>query len=214
MKTTDLTHLIENNMPVYPGTEQPSIENIYTHATHGFWEHKLTLFSHIGTHVDAPAHMINGAATLDKMDISQFCGNALVIDCTHKSNNDRYICIDDLAEFEEQISSHDFLLLNTGWYKMWESNQYFTAYPTLTPEAASWLTTFDLKGVGIDTISIDQPETRDYPVHNILLETGIILIENLNNLDNIPSTQSLFSCMPLKFVDADGSPVRAFAMHD
>ena len=210
MEIIDLTHLITNDMPVYPGTEKPKSEDIFTINNDGFLEHKLTLFSHTGTHIDAPAHMLKGACTLDQLDINQFCGSAFVLDCTHKK--DRRICIDDMIRFEEELSTNDFVILNTGWSQNWGKKKYYNDYPGLTPEAASWLSGFNLKGIGIDTISIDLPEEKDFIIHKILLETGIIIIENLTNLNLLQKDDFILSCLPLKFENSDGSPVRAIAI--
>lgn len=65
----DLTHPIASNMPVYPGTEPPVLITGCTIDESGFLEKKITLYSHTGTHVDAPAHLIKGAKTLDRLPI-------------------------------------------------------------------------------------------------------------------------------------------------
>ena len=76
MKIIDLTHSISPRMPVYPGTEPPifiqgcSIDEI------GFLEKKITLYSHTGTHIDAPAHLIKGSKTLDQLPVEHFQGRA------------------------------------------------------------------------------------------------------------------------------------------
>jgi kynurenine formamidase len=212
MKTIDLSHTIKDGMPVFPGTEAPQIEDMFTHETHGFWEHRLTLFSHIGTHIDAPAHMIKGAGTLDNMSIDSFIGPGICVDCTHKDVTDPHITIDDLIPYESELSESDFVILNTGWYRNWGNQKYFTHYPALTEAAAQWLVEFKLKGVGVDVISIDSAESGSYEVHKTLLEQGTIAIENLTALHLIPTEGFLFSCLPLKFDNADGSPVRAIAI--
>jgi arylformamidase len=65
MKVVDLSHLITVSMPVYPGTEPPRIEDACTIPEHGFAEKRLTMFSHTGTHIDAPGHILAGGARLD-----------------------------------------------------------------------------------------------------------------------------------------------------
>lgn len=211
MKLIDLTHLITETIPVYPGTAQPEIKTIATHEQQGFLEHELKFSSHIGTHIDAPAHMLKDGLTLDQMDISAFHGSAMQINCTHKNTKNKNINIDDLAGYESTICEVDFILINTGWYRYWGSENYFVNYPTLSPEAAKWLTDFNLKGIGVDVMSIDPPETKDFNVHNILLENGIMIIENLTNLHSLPHKDIIFNCMPLKYKSSDGSPVRAIA---
>ena len=117
----------------------------------------------------------------------------------------------DLEPYQAKITDVDFLLLHTGWNQYWGSEKYFTNYPVLSVEAAHWLTNFSLKGFGLDTISADTADTQDYQVHKALLQKNMIIIENLTNLVDLPSSQFEFSCFPLSFEDADGSPVRAVA---
>jgi kynurenine formamidase len=76
-------------------------------------------------------------------------------------------------------------------------------------DAALYLTSFNLKGIGSDTISFDPVDSVELPVHHILLLKGLILIENLVNLTSLPKHNFAFSCFPLKIKNGDGSPVRA-----
>ena len=82
----------------------------------------------------------------------------------------------------------------------------------LSTETATWISGFRLKGLGVDMISIDREGTSDFPVHRILLAQNILIIENLTNLKGLPQVGFSFSCLPLKFENADGSPVRAIAI--
>jgi kynurenine formamidase len=79
-------------------------------------------------------------------------------------------------------------------------------------ETAHWLSNFHLKGLGLDTISADSADTQDYPVHKAFLHKEIIIVENLTNLEDLPGEPVMFSCFPLYFTEADGSPVRAVAV--
>jgi arylformamidase len=105
-------------------------------------------------------------------------------------------------------------LIATGWDKYWGKTEYFQGFPVLDAEAAEWLVSFPLKGIGFDTISADRVDSPDYPVHTILLSNDLIIIENLRNLKMLPARFFTFSGMPLNIEDADGSPVRAVAMVD
>lgn len=94
----------------------------------------------------------------------------------------------------------------------WGSEQYFSPFPVLSLEAAEYLAAFPLKGVGTDAISIDPMDTVDYPVHKILLGAGFVNTENLCNLASIVGKTFPYATLPLRFKNADGSPVRAVAM--
>ncbi len=211
MKLIDLTHPITPDMPVYPGTEPPIIVTGCSIDEAGFLEKKITFFSHTGTHIDAPAHLIKNHNTLDKLGIEHFYGPALVLDCNETTAPDRTIGLKTLEIHQDEIRKVDFLLLHTGWSRYWGSEKYFTGFPTLSPAAATWLSDFRIKGLGLDTISADRIDSADYPIHKILLRKNIIIIENLANLAALPYNQLEFSCFPLSLTDADGSPVRAVA---
>ena len=197
-------------MPVYPGTEPPIFTTGCSIEDAGFLEKKITLYSHTGTHMDAPAHLIKGATTLDQLPVTQFFGEALIINC--EKIDPKTIDAGALASYEERIKAVDFLLIHTGWSRYWGTDKYFSDYPVLSSAAAAWLGNLSLKGVGLDTISADTADTQDYPVHKALLRKNIVIIENLTNLAELPGEQAVFSCFPLHFTDADGSPVRAVAL--
>lgn len=205
----DLSHVISADMPVYPGTEQPELVTGCTLEEAGFLEKKITMYSHTGTHVDAPAHLLKDAATLDSLAIEHFYGPALILNFEPEASS--LIEVGDLEFHTHELEKVDFLLLHTGWSKYWGSKRYFSNYPVLSIEAAAWLTSFQLKGVGLDTISADPADTVDYPVHKILLQKNMIIVENLTNLSALSVSLFEFCCFPLKFVESDGSPVRAVA---
>jgi arylformamidase len=209
-KLIDLTHLLYNEMPVYPGTEKPIFEQTSNIPEHGFAETKINMLSHHGTHMDAPAHMIGNGKTLDTFGPEQFFGKAICIDCSKVK--DAIIHIKALEAYENTIELVDFVLLFTAWSDKWGNKEYFSGFPVLSPEACSWLCKFKLKGIGLDNISIDKIDTEKYDNHNIILGKGMVIIENLTNLKLIGNEIFTFSCFPLKFINADGAPVRAVAI--
>ena len=210
MRIIDLTHPIAENMPVYPGTEPPVFVTGCSIEDNGFLEKKITLYSHTGTHIDAPAHLLTGYQTLDQMPVDQFYGKVLIIHS--ESNHKQTIEIYGLEPYEERIKGVDFVLIHTGWSQYWGTDRYFSRYPVLSLEAANWLADYKLKGLGMDTISADRADTQNYPVHKAFLRNNMIVIENLTNLEDLSCDQVLFSCFPLHLTQADGSPVRAIAM--
>jgi len=209
MKPFDLTHPITPDMPVYPGTEPPVFTIGCSIDEAGFLEKKITFFSHTGTHIDAPAHLIKGHNTLDMLPIEHFYGTALLLD--FKSLTTSSISLKELEPHQDTIKRVDFLILHTGWSRYWGSENYFTNYPVLSLEAANRLSGFKLKGIGLDTISADTADTKEYEVHKALLQHNTLIIENLTNLENLPCSLFDFSCFPFSIVEADGSPVRAVA---
>jgi kynurenine formamidase len=206
MNIIDLSHTINNTITVFSNREKPDIQISNTHEKDGYAQKRLTLYSHNSTHVDAPFHIIPGAPTLDEMSIESFFGKGILADCRKIGKK---IEVADLAKYSKELQSADFLLLYTGWYKKWKTPEYKFDFPVLSTEAAEWLMQFNLKGIGLDTISIDETESTELPVHNIVLGKGLIIIENLTNLEELEGKNFNFSCLPLKIEEADGSPVRA-----
>ena len=206
MTLIDLSHIISPDISVFPGTEKPIFER---KEIEGYPEVKITMYTHTATHIDAPIHIIKGARTLDELPIDKFMGPGIVIDCKHLGWST--ITLDFLKQFEDKIKIAEFILFNSGWSVKWKTEEYFEGFPTLTIEAAEWLTTFHLKGIGLDSISLDPVPDLTLPNHKIVLAKEILIIENMCNVDALPE-KFIFQCLPLKIEKADGSPVRAVAM--
>lgn len=203
----DLTHSLNNTISVYPGTEHPKFKQISTIKTVGYNELNITMRTHSGTHIDAPSHIIPNAKSLDKFPIDHFIGQAIVLDCSKENS----ITLDFLKEKKDKIKGCDFVLFYTSWQQKWNSDDYFSDFPTLTAEAAKYLIQFKLKAIGFDHISADKMDSTELPIHNLLLENEILIIENLNNLDQLIAKQFELNCIPLKIENTDGAPIRAFA---
>lgn len=212
MKIIDLTQTISSAMPVYPGTEPPVIIQANTIEKDGFAEKLISFFSHTGTHIDAPGHIIKGKTTLDQFNADKFVGKGLVVDISGYKT--KIIERDSIEKFSSQIDDSDFVLFYTGWDKKWGSNDYFDDFPVLSENAAEWLCNCKIKGIGFDCISVDPVGTSDFIIHKILLNNNLVIIENLCNLSLLIEHQFVFSCLPLKIENSDGSPIRAVGILD
>ena len=199
-------------MPCYPGTPGPVFQSLCSIEEEGFAEQLLTISSHIGTHVDLPSHILKEAPSLDAFRIDRFAGKGLAIDVRGTPN--RIISIDTLQPDLPLIRECEFLLLCTGWSRYWNTSDYYEGYPALSLEAARWLAEFNLKGFGVDTISVDAPDAPTLPVHKILLQKGAVIIENLAELQLLLHRSFIFCGFPLKLANAEASPIRAVALVD
>lgn len=210
MNIIDLTHLIHQDMPVYPGTEPATIKQVSILEREGYRELNIHINSHTGTHIDAPGHILDQGIYLDKMDPELFIGRAAILGFTaHKTN---LITLNKLKLYQEIIEKVEFVILKTRWSQYWGNEQYYKNYPYLSKEAAKWLSGYNLKGIGVDTISIDGSNSKDFINHKTLLSKNMIIIENMTNLDSIQKKYFILSVLPLKIKDSDGSPVRAIAI--
>ncbi len=212
MKIIDLTHTISENMPVYPGTEGPKLEVPYSYEEWGFKETRLNMFSHTGTHMDAPAHLFEKRTTLDAMPIEQFVGKGLVIDCSDLVEGQK-ITMNYIEKVQEKADQAEFIIFYTGWDRHWGTEAYYGNYPYITEEVAEYFLQSRKKGVGLDVIGIDPISDSNLTIHKkLLVNTDIVIIENLTNLREIGEGLFTFYALPLKFKDADGAPVRAIAI--
>jgi len=210
MSVVDLSQSLSASMPVYPGTEPPRFVEATTIEREGFAEKLISLYSHTGTHIDAPGHILAGAPTLDRLPVDQFVGPACVVDVSN--TRDGRIDVELLESQAPRMAGADFVLLMSGWSRRWGSREYFEGFPLLTEAGAGWLASRGLKGIGVDMISVDSVGSRDFAIHKILFRAGMVIVENLCRLEELGPETFLFSCMPLKILDADGSPVRACAI--
>ncbi|MBQ9092335.1 MAG: cyclase family protein [Anaerotignum sp.] len=212
MRVIDLTQLISNDMPVFPGTAPANLEVVNTYEKGGFRETMFRMTSHTGTHMDAPYHLFPERTKLDEMPAAQFVGRALVIDCRDVAEGD-IIGIERVEAVKELADQADFLIFNTGWDANWGKETYFGEYPVVSMEVCQYLLDSKKKGVGFDVIGIDPVVEMDLPRHKMLLsQRDMVIIENLTNLDKIGGGLFTFAALPLKYQDADGAPIRAVAI--
>jgi kynurenine formamidase len=199
MKIVDLTHTFSEDMPVYPGDPIPELLQIASIAKEGYTDYKITTGMHVGTHMDAPLHMLEGGKKLSEIEPQQFIGRGILIDAREKN------AIDDSLLATLSKGQADIVLVMTGFYKKFRSPEYYTSHPEITESFAQKIISLGIKMVGIDTPSPDRPP---FKVHKLLLGNDILIVENLTNLEQllgVPSFEVL--ALPAKF-DAEAAPVR------
>lgn len=209
MKLIDLTHVFEGTMPVFPGMNPAVVEQIANVKEHGYKVTKLDIVTHMGTHLDCKSHVFEEGFTTSDKDINGFFGEGQVIDCSHLNAGDE-IGIDVLDKYE--LDDKEFLLFYTGWDRYWGDKEYFGQFPVISEELAYFLANSNIKGIGLDVISIDKIDNEKLSTHKIVLEKEKIIIENLKDIGLLRGKRFKFSCLPLKIKKGDGSPVRAAAI--
>lgn len=206
MKIYDLTRTVGRDTMAYPGTEKAQLKVMNTIQSDGFQETLIRMYSHTGTHMDAPAHMLEGAACLEILPPETFVGRAFVMDCTMFGEGERIP-----ASALPKLQDLDFLVLSTGWEEKWGSDAYFGRFPVLSDEAARAVCAAGLKGVGVDMMSVDPMDTPDFPVHMRLFRAGMVIMENLCGLAPLRGETVELTALPFKYENADGAPVRVVA---
>ena len=171
----------------------------------GFRETRLELFSHVGTHMDAPAHMLRGAVQLDELGADAFAGSAWVLDAEKYAGTIP-------PEALDAFPGADFLLVSTGWERFWGGGEYFGSYPTLAAATVERALSLGVKGIGVDTMGIDPMDDETYANHFLVFRAGKVIVENLCGLVPLRGRRLYFAALPLKYKNADGAPVRAVAL--
>ena len=206
MEIIDLTHQIEENMPVYPGTEPPVIKQANTIEKDGFAEKLLSLYSHTGTHMDAPRHIFDGAKSVSDFTPDSLYGRACVMDFSSVKG---VITADILKKYADRLEDSDIAVFYTGWDRYWGEDAYFSDFPVMDVDAAKYLVSKKMKGVAVDAISVDSVDCYELDVHRVILGAGMFITENLCGLKELMNKEFDLGVFPLKIKDGDGAPVRA-----
>jgi|TARA_B100001105_G_scaffold53146_1_gene40247 kynurenine formamidase len=213
MKILDLTLTVSDKIPTFPGSPQPTFipwENI---KDDGYNLELLFLSSHTGTHLDAPYHFIENGTKIHEISPNRLIRDAVLIKSRKKSG--QAITKTDILKFEkmhEKIPNGSTVIFWTGWQKMLHDDSYFIKNPGLSTTAAKYLVSKKTNLVGIDSPSIDFQASKQFSVHHLFSKNGILILENLANLEKIKSWKFQLVVLPLKLKNATGSPVRAVAV--
>ncbi len=199
MKYIDLSVALNEKTPFYPGDPAIKIAPSAVMEKDDYEDHYVSIGTHVGTHIDAPRHMIAGGKSLHEYPIDRFIGRGVLL------NTSKEITLDKVNAAE--IQEGDIVLFNTGMSKEYFQTSYYDNYPVLTEEIASYLVSKKVKMVGVDACSVD-PDV--FPVHKTLLKNDILIIENLTNLDALEGLNFTVYALPLK-LEIDGSPCRVIA---
>jgi kynurenine formamidase len=212
-KIIDLTYPLSPQTVMFPGFPQPEIEPFYTIEKEGANVSRINFVSHVGTHTDAPRHMLGGMRTVDELSLERLIGEAVVVDISEREDP-ALISLADLQRYDQTIHPGDILLVITGVYKVYGTPAYNDTCPALTTGAAKWLVKKEIAAYATDATSIEVPGSSGNPAHKILLGGEIPIIENLCNLDQLSQPRLRFICLPLKLKGGDGGPCRVVVIED
>lgn len=202
MQYIDLTHTFDEKLPVYPGDLEPELTQSASLESDGYNEYTLKTGLHVGTHMDAPLHMIEGGKRLSEYPAEHLIGPGYLIDARGKTKID--------VELFEQTHSlkHSIVLVMTGFNQYYREPRYYEAFPEFTLNFAQKLIDLGVKIVGSDTPS---PDREPFAVHKLLLAKDILIIENLTNLELLVDTPNFeVIALPMK-LRSEAAPVRVIA---
>jgi D-apiose dehydrogenase len=205
--------IIDLSLPVSNAMRGVQINECKTIHEDGWNARTLTLYSHCGTHMDAPKHFLPGAASLDQQDLSACYGRARIVNLAPAAPRQLHT-VDDVVQAIGEVYPGDRLLIRTDWSKRFGCEEYRDALPRISVELARWLVEHQVALVGVEPPSVaDVNSIQELTeVHHLLFRGGVVIVEGLTNLDQIVEPDFEFVALPLKILEGDGCPVRAIAI--
>lgn len=228
-RIVDLSQLIYQGMPVYPGHVKTVI---WEHLSHeesrrqigtgfSYQTRGLMMSDHGPTHVDALNHIdpAPDAPSIDELPVELFLTDGICLDVSHVVPPEMYftkpVLDEALKKADLEIRKGDTVLLHTGHYsRNYGTDKWLAEYCGLDGEATRWLADRGVVNVGVDAPSIDNYKDRTYPSHTVCRERSLLNTENLCNLDQVAGTRFLFIGLPLRIKGGTGSPIRAVAVFE
>ncbi len=201
MKIYDVSVAISPSMPVYPGDPTVNVEQTQRIAKGDVANvTRLSFGAHTGTHVDAPAHFIDGAMTVDQIPLNLLMGRARVLEISSA-----VITAEVLDEFD--FTDDARVLFKTRNSYLWRERSFVAEFVYLTKDAAERLVENGIKVVGIDYLSVEKYNFTSPDAHRTLLGNGTIIIEGLD-LSEVEAGDYEMICLPMKIEGGDGAPAR------
>lgn len=220
----DMTHTLHEDFPTYFGDSQFSMKQIFNYAEHVFNLFEYTVNEHTGTHIDAPLHFSEDGNSVDEIPVSNLFAPLCVIDIAARaqSNPDTQVTPDDLKAWiaaNGDIPDNACVAMHSGWGAKVNSDAYRAFdgekqhYPGFHVEAVKMLLEeTGANSIAVDTLSLDHGISADFATHYAWLPAGRFGIENLANLDKVPSKGATLVIGAPKHKGGSGGPARIFAM--
>lgn len=179
----------------------------------GWNANTIQLYSHSGTHMDAPFHFEVSKQTIDVIPVNRFVGKAWLVDLSHVGPN-QLISVNDLRKVAPTVEDGDSLLLKTGWNVHFGTTKYRNELPRISEELANWCGDKKINMLGVEPPSVANVNNikEVTEIHQILMKNDIIIIEGLVNLEKIKSSFVTLIALPLKINKGDGAPARVIAI--
>ncbi len=227
-KVIDLAHGLNKQTPYWPGENYRLFElkTIATIERNGVLSKSFSMPEHLGTHIDAPNHFAKDQISVAEIKPQNLFGPGVMIDVAGpvSLDPDFQLTPAHLQEWETKhgkIPDGAIVLLNTGWGRNYGDTVRYQNkdarekmhFPGFGPEAAKFLVKErNIRGLGLDTMSIDPGQSRDFAVHKIVNSAGRYGLENVANLNKLPPRDFYLIIAPIKIENGTGGPTRIFAI--
>lgn len=211
----DLSMTVDTTVPKMPVLPCPEFSRLSEQSETSLQVTEFTMATHIGTHIDAPAHAISNGDAIPDIEVDRFVATAHVVSVD--ADPLAAIDVEDITPEIEALEPGDAVIVHTGWEDRAGTEEYHE-HPYFTPALASWFVDQGVGLVGMDFLTPDKPASErpsdfTYPVHTKLLKNDVLILENLTNTVNLVGETTTILVAPVKLGDTDGAPVRALAVN-
>jgi len=209
----DLTWPLSPAVPRIASFPPPRLERIASIPQRPLNITELQMVVHTGTHMDSPRHFYNDGPAFQDIPLARLMGAGVV----WRMELAPYGLIEpaDLERMRPRLEPGDMLAIDTGAAARVGTPDY-DRHASLSVAAAEWLVRQKVKLVAVDTptpdVALDRrPEGFIWPVHRALLRDGVLIAEQVTNLDALAGMRAEFMFLPLNIADCDGAPARVLA---
>ncbi|MDP9384401.1 MAG: cyclase family protein [Actinomycetota bacterium] len=226
-RVVDLSYVLSPETPLFPVYDPVQVADKFAAAADGFYVRSWTFDEHSGTHVDAPAHFAEGAATVDRIEPGELVLPIAVLDVQERlgGDPDGTVIPDDVLAYERRhgpLPDRCAVFALTGWGERADDPAAYLnadeAGMLHSPGFSSDVTEFlkaerpGVRAIGLDTASLDPGESSDFAAHVSWLPSGRYGIENLANLDRLPAAGATVVVGVPRYEAGSGGPARILAL--
>ncbi|OIQ48731.1 Kynurenine formamidase [Pseudodesulfovibrio hydrargyri] len=212
MNLIELTHVVVDDIQIYPGDPKPAIKPFLTHDKDYCHVNTVNLGSHTGTHIDAAFHFFPDGRKINDYPLDRFVRPGVLVDATG-AGPEAPIPASILDRSAPAIEPGDFVIFRTGWSRYFGQDMYLR-HPSISPELSQRMVDLGVSLVGLDALSVDPSAKGTFEAHMILLGNDVLIVENLRNLESVTRQRGIYSFLPLRLDASDGSPIRAVFQAD
>lgn len=224
-KLVDLSHVFRHDFPTFPGAPPSSVATAVTIENQGFYGQVWTIWEHICTHMDVPAHFVAGGRSSHELLVDELVAPVVVVDVSERvaGEPDTVVTPEDLGRFERRhgrIPRDAVVAMYSGWETRAGSVEAYQnmdaggsmRFPGFGNDAVEWLIERRrIRGIGVDTMSLDHGSSTTFDVHLTVLRADCYGVENLRNLKQLPPRGATILLGLIPWSQGSGGPCRAFA---
>ena len=206
MEIIDITATVSPKSVMWPDNGTPTQEFV-SHTDRGdpSTVSRWDLSAHTGTHADARMHFIPGGWTMDALELSRCVGPCRVVDLTHIEG---HVSRADLEAAEVAGTARLLFKTRNSELGLMAQEEFSEEYAAISLEAAEYLVEIGAETVGVDYLSVEPFEDKEFNTHHALLGADVVILEGLV-LAGVEPGEYFVACLPLKLAGSDGSPARA-----